>query len=73
MASALRVKDPGFSSCLRHGDFSGSSLTSDLKIGTPMSTLPGAWHYRVGAGTGWPGVRWKVYCAVSVSVWQHIK
>ena len=21
-----------------------------------MATLPGAWHYRVSAGTGWPGV-----------------
>ena len=36
--------------------FSGSSHTSDLKIGTPVATLPGAWHYRVSAGTGRPGV-----------------
>ena len=36
--------------------FSGSSNTSDLKIGTPVATLPGAWHYRVSAGTGGPGV-----------------
>ena len=36
--------------------FSGSSHTSDLKIGTPVATLPGAWCYRVSAGTGWPGV-----------------
>ena len=36
--------------------FSGSSHTSDLNIGTPVSTLPGAWRYRVSAGTGWPGV-----------------
>ena len=21
-----------------------------------MATLPGAWHYRVNAGTSWPGV-----------------
>ena len=28
-------------------DFSGSSHTSDLKIGTPVATLPSAWHYRV--------------------------
>ena len=32
--------------------FSGSSHTSDLKIGTPMATLSGAWRYRVSAGTG---------------------
>ena len=25
-------------------------------IGTPVATLPGAWRYRVSAGTGWPGV-----------------
>ena len=38
------------------GIFSGSSHTSDLKIGTPVATLPGAWCYRVSAGTGRPGV-----------------
>ena len=36
--------------------FSGSSHTSDLKIGTPVATLPGAWRNRVSAGTGRPGV-----------------
>ena len=38
------------------GIFSGSSHTSDLKIGTPVATLPGAWRYRVSIGTGRPGV-----------------
>ena len=38
------------------GIFSGSSHTSDLKIGTPVATLPGAWRYRVRVGTGRPGV-----------------
>ena len=38
------------------GIFSGSSHTSDLKIGTPAATLPGALRYRVSAGTGRPGV-----------------
>ena len=38
------------------GIFSGSSHTSDLKIGTPVATLQGAWRYRVSAGTGQPGV-----------------
>ena len=33
-----------------------TSHTSDLKIGTPVPTRPGAWRYRVSAGTGWPGV-----------------
>ena len=38
------------------GIFPGSSHNSDLNIGTPVATLPGAWCYRVSAGTGWPGV-----------------
>ena len=54
-ASASRAEDPGFESCLRR-NFSGSSHTSDFKIGTPVATLPGAWRYRVSAGTGRPGV-----------------
>ena len=54
-ASTSGVEDPGFESRLRR-DFSGSSHTSDLKIGTPVATLPGAWHYRVSTRTGRPGV-----------------
>ena len=38
------------------GIFPGSSHTRYLKIGTPVATLPGAWRYRVHAGTGRPGV-----------------
>ena len=34
------------------GIFLGSSHTSDLKIGTPVATLPGAWRYWVSTGTG---------------------
>ena len=45
-AFASRAEDPA---CTRI--FQGSSHTSDLKIGTP-----GAWRYRVSAGTGWPDV-----------------
>ena len=55
MESALKVEDPGFDSGLC-GDFSVLSHTRDLKIGTPVATLPGAWRYRVSAGTGLPGV-----------------
>ena len=55
-ASAPRAADTGFEARLRFGDFSGSSHTSDLKIGAPLATLPGAWRYRVSAETGWPGV-----------------
>ena len=52
---ASRAEDPGFESRLRR-DFYGSSHTGDLKIGTPMATLPGAWRYMVSAGTGLSGV-----------------
>ena len=49
--------DPQFDSRFRREYFSRSSHTmSYLKIGTPVVTLPGAWHYRVSDGTGWPGV-----------------
>ena len=51
-ASASRAEDLGFEFCLRW-DFSRSSHTSDLKIGTPVDTVPGAGCYRVSAGTGW--------------------
>ena len=54
-ASASGAEDLGFESRFQR-DFSESSHTSDLKIGTPVATLPGAWHYRVSAGTGPPGV-----------------
>ena len=54
-ASALRAEDPGFEYRWRW-DFSGSSHTSDLNIGTPVATMQGAWRYRVSAGTGRPGV-----------------
>ena len=54
-ASASRAEDPRFESRLRR-DFSGSSHTSDLKIGTPVATLPCAWYYKVSAWTGRPGV-----------------
>ena len=37
-------------------DFSGSSHTSDIKIGTPVAALPGAWLYGVRAGTDRLGV-----------------
>ena len=62
-ASASGAEDPGFEFRLRR-DFSGSSHTSDLKIGTPAAPLSGAWRYRASAGLAGP---------VSTSVWQHVK
>ena len=61
--------------------WSPSSHTSDKKIGTYKATLPGAWRYRVSAGTGWSSVSmltvwvWSarlgetVWSAASISVW----
>ena len=54
-ASASRAIDPGFRSRLCRRDFSGWSNTCDLETGIPVANLPGAWRYRVSAGTGWPG------------------
>ena len=54
-ASVSGSENPGFESRLRR-DFSGSSHISDLKIDTPVATLPGAWRYRVSAGTSRPSV-----------------
>ena len=54
-ASASGPEDLGLESRLRQ-DFSGSSHSIDLKIGTPVATLPGAWRYRVNAWNGRPGV-----------------
>ena len=36
-------------------DFSRLSYQR-LKIGSLVATLPGAWHCKFSAGTGWPGV-----------------
>ena len=75
-----RADDPGFDSCLHRGDLSRWSHTCGLKIGAPVTTLPGAWHYRVSAGTGWPGVSVNILwlgeveslICNSISVWQHV-
>ena len=55
VVKAQERKIPG-SNPARAGIFPGSSHTSDLNTGTPVATLPGAWCYRVSAGTGQPGV-----------------
>ena len=46
----------GFNSRFLRRAFSRSSYTRDLQISTPVATLPGAWRYKIRAGTGWPGV-----------------
>ena len=57
-ASVSGAEDLELDSRFHRGDFSGSSHTSDLKIDTPVATLPGAWRYRVTTETSWPGVSW---------------
>ena len=71
--TALREEVPGFESRLCQ-DFSGLSHTSDLKNGTPVATLPGAWRYRFSAGTGQPvvSILWLGEIE-SVAVLQHVK
>ena len=55
-AFASTAEDQGFDSRLRR-DFSGSSHTSDLDIGTPVATLPGV----IGSTLGLVGPV-SVYC-----------
>ena len=51
------MADPGFVSAFSMGIFfSGLSHTSDLKIDTSGTTMPGACHYRVSTLTGWSDV-----------------
>ena len=54
--SASRAENPGFESRFRRDFFRGRVIPVTLKSGTPVATLPGAWHYRVSTGTGRPGV-----------------
>ena len=54
--SASGMGDLEFDSRLHRGEFSRLSHTSDLKIGAPVTTLPGTLRYGVCAGTGWSDV-----------------
>ena len=78
-ASTWRAADLGFESRFLRGDFSRSSHSSDLKIGTPVAALPGAWRYRVSTGTGRPVVSiiWlgevELGSPTFISVWQHVQ
>ena len=49
---AMKAKGgrPGVDSHFQLRSLSRSSHTSDLKIGNPVATLPGTWHYRVIVG-----------------------
>ena len=54
--SSSKAEDPAFESRFRLDFFLGRVMPVTSKIGSPVATLPGAWCYRVSAGTGWPGV-----------------
>ena len=60
-SATARVRSP-----LAPGILSGSSYTRNLKIGTPVAAVPGAWDYRVSDGLVGPvsvycdWVRWNV-------------
>ena len=77
-ASASRAEDPGFGSRLQR-DFAWSSHTSDLKLA--LQWLPCQAPGVIGSVLGPVGpvsvycdlVRWKVWSATSISVWQHVK
>ena len=76
-ASTSRAEDPGSNPACAE-IFPGSSHTSDLIIGTPVATLPGAWHYRVSTGIGgpgvsilWPGEMESLVCNFCLSVAAH--
>ena len=72
-ASASRAEDPGFDSRLHRREFSRSSHTIDLKIGTPVATLLGVVGSRLGlvgpVSAYFDWVRQKVWSATSGSVW----
>ena len=53
---ALRLANLGLIPAVVVDHLSRLNRTSKLKIGTPVTTLPGACRYRVSAGTGWSGV-----------------
>ena len=75
-ASISRAEDPGFESYLRR-DFSGVESHQWLKHWHSSGYTPGI----IGSVLGLVGpvsvycdlVRWKVWSATSISVWQHVK
>ena len=70
LASTSRVADQGFDSRLCWGNFSRLSHTCDLKIGTPVATLPDAMWYRVSAETGWSGVNTLWLDGIESLIWN---
>ena len=76
-APASKTTDLGSIPAFARDLFQDGVIPVTSKIGTPVAILPGAWRCKVSTGTGWPSViycdwvRWKVWSANSVSVWQH--
>ena len=78
-ASTSRVADPWFDSCFVRGDFSGLSHTCDSKV--VLQWLPCQAPVVTGSALRLVGpvsvycdwVRWKVWSAAFISVWQHVR
>ena len=56
--------------------FAQSISSRDIKTGTLVTALLGAWYYRVSAEIGWPGVSSLSVGEIMISeacmsVWQH--
>ena len=78
-ASAWRAEDPGFESRLRRDNFGARVIpvTSKLALQWLPCQAPGV----IGSALGLVGpvsvycdwVRWKLWSATSISVWQHVK
>ena len=74
-ASASRAEDLGFESLLRLDFFRGRAIPVTSKLA--LQWLPGV----MGSVLGLVGpvsvyrdwVRWKIWSATSISVWQHVK
>ena len=69
-ASARKAEGPEFKSRLRT-DLSGSSHNSDIKIGNPVATLPGAWRYRVSADWSAQCQYTAIQCQYTVTGWAE--
>ena len=77
LRSATLAADTLTTRPVRRFSWSSHTITSDLNIDdSQITSLSGAWHYRVSAKTGWPSVSilWlgEIESLISTA-WQHIQ
>ena len=76
-ASALRVEDLGFNSCFRCGDFAGWVIPVTLALQWLPCQAPGIMGWTLGlvdlVSVYCVWVRYKVWSATFISVWQHVQ